>query len=249
MPAMFGFLKKKPPSDATLAPLGCDMHSHLIPGIDDGAPDMDTSLRLIRGMVALGYRRLITTPHINGDVYPNTPAIIRAGEAAVIEQLKKEGIGVEFKAAAEYLLDDHFTRALSAGEPFLTIKDNLILVELSFVVPLLNLKEIIFDLQLKGYIPVLAHPERYLYFAANKGWYDQLRDAGCLFQLNLLSFTGHYGPDAQDLATWLVKKNYVEFLGTDLHHERHLEILRTSGRVFRIVEQLNAAGLLRNNTL
>jgi protein-tyrosine phosphatase len=246
---MFGFLKKKPPAGATLAPLGCDMHSHLIPGIDDGAPDMDTALTLIRGLAELGYKRLITTPHINGDVYPNTMGIIRAGEAAVNERLKKEGVDVGFKAAAEHLLDDYFTRALSAGEPFLTIKDNLLLVELSFAVPLINLKEIVFDIQLKGYIPVLAHPERYLYFAASKGWYDQLRDAGCLFQLNLLSFAGYYGREAMDLAGWLVKKNYVEFLGTDLHHYRHLEILRTSSRVSRIVQQLTDAGLLRNDTL
>jgi tyrosine-protein phosphatase YwqE len=246
---MFGFLKKKPPGGPPLAALGCDMHSHLIPGIDDGAPDMDTTIRLIKGMAELGYKRLVTTPHINGDVYPNTIEIIRAGEAAVTEQLRKEGMGMGFRAAAEHLLDDHFTRALSAGEPFLTLKDNLLLVELSFAVPLINLKEIIFDIQLKGYIPVLAHPERYLYFAVNKGWYDQLRDAGCLFQLNLLSFAGYYGRDAQELAGWLVKKNYVEFLGSDLHHYRHLEMLRTSSRVSRLVQQLTDAGLLRNDTL
>jgi protein-tyrosine phosphatase len=246
---MFGFLKKKPPAGAVLAPLGCDMHSHLIPGIDDGAPDMDTALGLIRGLAELGYKRLITTPHINGDVFPNTIGIIRAGETAVIEQLRKEGIDVGFRAAAEHLLDDYFTRALSAGEPFLTLKDNLLLVELSFAVPMINLKEIIFDIQLKGYVPVLAHPERYLYFAANKGWYDQLRDAGCLFQLNLLSFIGYYGRDAQELAGWLVKRNYVEFLGTDLHHHRHLEMLRSSSRIPRIVQELTDKGLLRNETL
>jgi protein-tyrosine phosphatase len=246
---MFSFFKRKPDdAGAAFEGLGCDMHSHLIPGIDDGAPDLETSVQLIRGLQALGYRKLITTPHINADTYPNTPAIIREGEALVRAELQKQAIAVEIHAAAEYLLDEGFTRALAAGEPFLTLKDNLILVELSFIVPMLNLKELIFNLQLKGYQPVLAHPERYLYFAANKGWYEQLRDAGCLFQLNLLSFRGHYGKDAQQLAEWLVKKGYVELLGTDLHRARHLELL-DSPKIAQKANSLLETGKLLNPKL
>jgi len=232
-----------------LSCLSCDMHSHLIPGIDDGVRDMESSLKLIRGLIDLGYKKIITTPHINGDVYPNTPAIIREGEAAVIAELQRQKIGVEFRAAAEYIMDDHFTRALEAGDLFLTLKDNLILVELSFIVPSINLKEILFDLQLKGYQPVLAHPERYLYFGANKAWYDQLRDAGCLFQLNLLSLRGYYGKDSRQLAEWLIKKKYVDLLGTDMHHERHLEMLSSSPRLIHTVHRLVETGLIRNASL
>ena len=247
---MFSFFKKKSSNAVRpLESLSTDMHSHLIPGIDDGAPDMETSLRLINGLIDLGYKKIITTPHINGDVFPNTPEVIRAGAAAVTEELRKKNIDVEFRAAAEHLMDDHFTNALAAGEPFLTLKDNLILVELSFVVPAINLKEILFQLQVKGYQPVLAHPERYLYFGANKAWYDQLRDAGCLFQLNLLSFSGYYGREAQQLAEYLVKKNYVELLGTDLHHERHLHMLGASTRLHSVVNRLMDTGLIRNPTL
>jgi protein-tyrosine phosphatase len=225
------------------------MHSHLIPGIDDGAPDQETSLQLIRGLMDLGYKKIITTPHVNGDVFRNTPATIGDGQAAVRRALQREGMKVEFRAAAEYLMDDEFTKTLSAGGPFLTLKDNLILVELSFVVAALNLKDMLFQLQLKGYQPVLAHPERYLYFAGNKAWYDQLRDSGCYFQLNLLSFSGYYGREARDLAVYLVKKGYVEFLGTDLHHPRHLELLRSSQVIAKTVRQLEDKGLLRNSTL
>src|ERR1700744_5009389 len=135
-------------------------------------------------------------------------------------------------------MDDGFTDNLSRAATFLPLKDNLVLVELSFVVPAINLKKALFDLQLKGYKPVLAHPERYLYFAGNKGWYDQLRESGCLFQLNLLSFTGHYGPEVRELAHYLVKKKYVEFLGTDMHHPGHLELLRRSTSVYRAVQQI-----------
>ena len=225
------------------------MHSHLIPGIDDGAPDLETSLRLIRGLIDLGYQKLVTTPHINQDVYPNTPAIIGNGRDLVTAELARQGIEIGFRAAGEYLMDDHFLSRVSGSEPLVTLKDKLVLVELSFVVPALNIRQIIFDMQLQGYQPVLAHPERYLYFGASKGWYDQLRDAGCLFQLNLMSFAGHYGREARDLAAYLVKKRYVEYLGTDLHHERHLEIIRSSDAIFRAVGQLLDAGVLRNPSL
>jgi protein-tyrosine phosphatase len=225
------------------------MHSHLIPGIDDGAPDEETSLQLIAGLMDLGYKKIITTPHINGDVFRNTPVIIGDGQAAVLRALQQKGLKVEFRAAAEYLMDDQFATTVSAGGSFLTIKDNLVLVELSFVVPALNLKDMLFQLQLNGYQPILAHPERYLYFSGNKGWYDQLRDSGCYFQLNLLSFAGHYGREARDLALYLVKKGYVDFLGTDLHYSRHLELLRFSQSVGKAVRQLEDKGLLKNSTL
>jgi len=205
-------------------------------------------VRLVRGLVDLGYRKLITTPHVLADYYPNTPATIGDGFQAVATALKKENIMVEFRAAAEYLMDEHFTSLLETDQPLLTIKDKMVLVELSFAVPAINLKEILFQVQLRGYQPVLAHPERYLYFGANKGWYDQLKDAGCLFQLNLLSLRGYYGKGSLELAQYLIKKKYIDLLGTDLHHQRHLESLRSS-RISDVVKKLLDTGAIRNATL
>jgi protein-tyrosine phosphatase len=246
---MFSLFNKKSAPLADFSGLYCDIHSHLIPGIDDGSPDLATSIRLIRGLMGLGYKKIITTPHVNADIFPNTPAIIRAGQNVVTEELRRLGVDIGFSAAAEYLMDERFTRLLATGESLLTLKDNLVLVELSFAVPAINLREVLFDMQLKGYQPVLAHPERYLYFGANKKWYDQLRDAGCFFQLNLLSFAGHYGPDSRQLAEYLVKKQYVDFLGTDLHREEHLEELRSSAKIQRMVRELLQTGLIKNPEL
>ncbi|MBN9379473.1 MAG: histidinol phosphatase [Chitinophagaceae bacterium] len=245
---MFTIFKKAGSDAVDLSGIGCDMHSHLIPGIDDGAKDMEDSLQLIRGLIDLGYRKLITTPHILVDYYPNTPTTIGNGYDAVQAELKRLGITVEFRAAAEYLLDDHFITLLESGQPLLTLKDKMVLIELSFAVPAINLKEILFQAQLKGYQPVLAHPERYLYFGANKGWYEQLKDAGCLFQLNLLSIKGYYGKGSLELAQYLIKKKYVDLLGTDLHHQKHLENLR-SPRISETVKKLLDTGLIRNATL
>lgn len=245
---MFTFFKKAGSDAIDLSGIGCDMHSHLIPGIDDGAKDMEDSLQLIRGLIDLGYHKLITTPHVLIDYYPNTPTTIGNGYEAVQAELKKLDIAVEFQAAAEYLLDDHFITLLETDQPLLTLKDKMVLIELSFAVPAINLKEILFQVQLKGYQPVLAHPERYLYFGANKGWYEQLKDAGCLFQLNLLSIKGYYGKGSQELAQYLIKKKYVDLLGTDLHHQKHLENLRST-RLSDAVKKLLDTGLIRNATL
>jgi protein-tyrosine phosphatase len=243
-----GFLssKKENSKEVDLSALGCDFHSHLIPGIDDGVRTMDDSLKMIRGLSSLGYKKIITTPHINWDVYPNTPETIGKGYKEVAEEIKAAGIPVQFSAAAEYLLDDHFESLLDAGEPLLTLKDKMVLVELSFVVASINLKEMLFKLQIKGYQPILAHPERYLYFGANKGWYDQIRETGCLFQVNMLSMIGYYGKSSRDLAQWLIKQKYVDFLGSDLHHERHLSHLRSSTELQAMVNKLVDSGKIRN---
>ena len=225
---MFSFFKKKIDESIDYSALYCDMHSHLIPGVDDGAPDLDASIQLIQGLMNLGYKKLITTPHIMWDMYKNTSEIIQRGWENVNAELDRRKINVEFHAAAEYFMDDHFAKLLSDDEPLLTIKDNLVLVEFSFVKAPMDFKEMLFEMQIKGYQPILAHPERYLYFGANKEWYTQIKDTGCLFQLNLLSLSGFYGKAPIELAHFLIKQKYINLLGTDLHNPRHIEALGTS---------------------
>lgn len=195
--------------------------------MDDGAPDVETALRLIRGLRELGFRRLITTPHVMTDLYPNTPEIIRAGLEQVRTALREADMEIEISAAAEYLLDEGFEERLEAGD-LLPVADNYVLVEMSFISPPPNLFDYLFRLQTRGYRPILAHPERYLFLKNNPEAYQRLRDHGCLFQLNLLSLTGYYGKPVRENALHLLKNQQVEFLGSDLHHERQLETLRRS---------------------
>ena len=205
--------------------LKTDMHSHLLPGIDDGSPDLETSLQLIRGMSALGYTKLITTPHIMWDMYKNTRDIILNKLDKLREAVKAEGIPVEINAAAEYFLDDHVAELLRNKEPLLTVSENRVLVEFSLAQPPMSLKEILFEMQMQDYQPVIAHPERYIYLQQNKELYEELKDIGCLFQLNMLSLSNHYGRSVHELAQHLIKKGYYDLVGTDLHHARHLEAL------------------------
>ena len=226
------------------------MHSHLLPGIDDGSPSPEVSLQLISGLAGLGYKKLITTPHVMWDIYRNTQEIIQAAYKTLTAAVKQEGIGIELHAAAEYYLDEHFVQMLDNNTPLLTLKDNLVLIEFSFISSPFDLKEILFKLQIKGYQPVLAHPERYVYLNSNRGFYDELKDAGCLFQVNLLSLTNHYGKGVTELAQYLIKKNYVSLLGTDLHHERHLDALQNASQaMMATVQRLLDSGNIINASL
>jgi tyrosine-protein phosphatase YwqE len=201
--------------------LSTDMHSHLLPGIDDGAQDLEESLDLIRQLAGLGYQKLITTPHIMGDFYQNTPAIIEECLATVRQAVEEEGIPVTIEAGAEYYLDEWFPEKLARHE-IQSFGDHFLLFETAFMTQPHQLFTSIFDMKVKGYQPVLAHPERYLYLQTD---YEQVRkiyEQGVFFQLNLNSLTGYYGSSAEDLAAYLIKEGMVDFAGTDTHGQRHI---------------------------
>ena len=239
------FRRKYPSSPVNFSGLKTDMHSHLLPGIDDGAPDTSHSGQLKKGLEDLGYQQFITTPHVMWDIYKNTST----GIDGALKSLQQENHHPNIRAAAEYFMDDHFNDMMEKGEPLRCIDGKRVLVEFSFVAPPLDLKEQLFKLQIKGYEPILAHPERYAYFSGNKSIYDDFKSMGCLFQVNLLSFTGYYGKVPQELAAWLVSKNYIDFAGTDLHHDRHLEALRTGKHIMPVILQLLNGGRLLNPSL
>jgi len=201
------------------------MHSHLLPGIDDGAADVETSIRLIKGLQQLGYKKLVTTPHILWDMYKNTNEIILEKFELVKKKMEEEKLDVELEAAAEYYIDDHLEELLAQKKPLLSFGNKMVLVEFSLASAPFDLKDVLFEIQLQGYQPVIAHPERYSYKARQKKFFDELKDVGCLFQLNILSLTNHYGSEVTDLAHYFCKKQYYDLVGTDLHHSRHIDAL------------------------
>ncbi|WP_036841390.1 tyrosine-protein phosphatase [Polaribacter sp. Hel_I_88] len=224
---MFFFKSKEIPLNEFFPEDFIDIHSHLLPGIDDGAKDLNDSIDLIQKMASFGIKNFITTPHVLGDVYPNTPEIIKAKLTEVQNELKKRNItDISITAAAEYMMDEQFSAILEKGN-ILTLKDNLVLVEMSYFSPPNNLYDILFQLGLKGYKPVLAHPERYNSYHNNFREFTKLKRAGCLFQLNLLSLTNNYGREVQKTSERLLKENLYDFVGTDTHHLNHLQLLKT----------------------
>lgn len=241
---MFGKLFANNKSKDSAAPtdfsvLGIDMHSHLVPGIDDGAKTLEESLTLIRGLIKLGYSGAITTPHVMGDYYPNTGATIQDGWEELQRALRKEGLSFRLEASAEYNLDD-YTAGLFAKGDVLLMPGKQILVELSFFGAPPDLDNRIFQLRLKGYYPILAHPERYAYYLGNIKELERIRDLGCDLQVNILSLTGYYGSPTAKWAKTLIEKGMVSYLGTDMHNERHLQALQNALRqkdVLKIIQR------------
>ncbi|MEN8247786.1 MAG: CpsB/CapC family capsule biosynthesis tyrosine phosphatase [Bacteroidota bacterium] len=202
-----------------------DLHSHLLPGIDDGVQSLEESLEVIMAFKKLGYTKLITTPHIMYDHYKNDPIIINNKLADVRKALSDNSIDIEIEAAAEYYLDEYFLDLLNTDKKFLTFGKNYLLFELSFMSKPLILKEAIFMMQTKGFIPVLAHPERYLYFQNDLDSLKEIHENGVLLQLNLLSLSGYYSKPARKLSNTLIKENMISFIGSDCHNLNHLNSL------------------------
>jgi tyrosine-protein phosphatase YwqE len=245
---MFSFFRKK---EQKLEPLGfevlnCDIHSHFIPGIDDGSPDLETSVKLVKKMQELGFKKIITTPHVMHDFYRNTPEIILSGLKDLKKELKTQSIQVDISAAAEYYVDYYFESKLNEGEDFLTFGNKHILIETSFVSEPPNFSESIFKLQLKGYDVILAHPERYGFMSIND--LKKYKSRSVKLQLNLLSLLGYYGGECKLKAEKLIENNMVDFVGTDCHNLNQASIYHkcTTNKHWHVLVN---SGTLKNHLL
>lgn len=235
-----------------LAALKADMHSHLLPGLDDGAETLAHSLDLLRELRTLGFSKLVMTPHIMGDFYKNTPEGIRHALATLRAAATEAGLGdIALECAAEYYLDEWLGRKLAAGTELLTFggEQRYLLIETSYLNEPLNLTGTLFELQAAGYRPVLAHPERYVYFYSRFTEIEKLRqEHGVLLQLNLNSLAGYYSPAARQVAEKLIDAGLVDFVGTDTHHLRHTAALANKTVKSAYFRKLMELPLL-NNTL
>lgn len=206
-----------------------DIHNHILPGIDDGAQNVEDSIELIEKFKEIGITNFIATPHIMNDYYPNTPETINTALDNFMKEVeKKEKLkNIKIRFAAEYMMDQSFLDLL-INTRLLTLKDNMVLVEMSYFQAPINLNEILFKLQTSGYKPVLAHPERYGYYhAKDLSKYEELKNRGCLFQLNTLSLTTHYGGNMQKMALKLLENGMIDFIGSDTHRLQHLQKIET----------------------
>lgn len=230
-----------------LSILGCDVHSHFVPGIDDGAKTIEESVEMITEMYNLGYKKVITTPHTMSDYYRNTPEIILSGLDKIRAALKEANVPVEVEAASEYYVDFDFERKLQEGE-ILTFGDKYLLFEISYMNPPDNLYHVIFEMQLRGYKPVIAHPERYNFWHTDFEKYEELIDKGVLLQMNINSLTGYYSIATKRIAEQMIDKNMISFLGTDCHHMGHIGLIKQV-LYEKHLHQLMESGNLLNKSL
>ena len=194
-----------------------DIHSHFLPGIDDGASTINDSLNLGKAFLEMGYKKVITTPHIMSDFYKNGPHNLLDKLVEVQNFIKENNVNIELEVAAEYMIDDAFEDKIKNNELLSFGGDNkYILVEMPFLEEARNFKTVIFELQILGYKPILAHPERYTYYHQKKEKYDELTDKGILLQLNNLSLIGYYSPHVLKAAEYIIDKKLHSFVDEKL---------------------------------
>ena len=208
-----------------------DIHSHLIPGIDDGSPDLETTILLLKKFIDLGYKKVITTPHVMSDYYKNTPEIILSGLEDVRKEIIKKNLNIEIEAAAEYNLEPEFEKLLDYSNLLSFGTEKYLLFELSFFDEPLRLNETIWKMIEKGFRPVLAHVERYGYWHNNYDKVEEMINRGVKLQLNIGSVTGAYGPEVKKFAERLIKDEIIDFVGSDCHHLHHLEMINHAVRL------------------
>ena len=195
-----------------------DFHSHILPGVDDGVKKMEVSLKVLERYEQLGIAEVWCTPHVMEDI-PNTTAGLQTRFAELCEAYQGP---IKLHLAAEYMMDALFEERLSQGD-LLSLGDegNQLLVETSYFTPPMDMDSILLRIKQKGYYPVLAHPERYVYMSKER--YKELKNKDIRFQLNLSSLAGAYGSEAKDKAHWILKHNYYNLAGSDLHSSRNME--------------------------
>lgn len=237
------------PALADLSQMAVDIHSHLIPGIDDGVKTLEESIGILKQFEALGFKKIITSPHVVSDGYNNSTQTILEGRDKVREAIKQNGINLEFDAVAEYYLDESMYEKIEKKD-LLTISDKkFVLVELSYLAKANNVSDLLYKLQIAGYRVILAHPERYPYYHEKAfEQYNSLKDRSVYFQINLMSLAGKYGKPARAVAEKMIDENMVEFIGTDLHNAKHMESIITQclkekylGKILNYNKLLNRA--------
>jgi protein-tyrosine phosphatase len=246
---MMGLFKKWKPSrqEKKIAPvdlslIGTDMHSHFLPGIDDGAVDLEDSIQLILHLKEIGYKKFITTPHIFWDMYRNNNEIILEKLKLLREELVRREIDVEIEAAAEYYCDEHFEKLIEDQNLLTFGNKKYVLFEISFAAENVNMSRAIFNMRLAGYSPILAHPERYDFWHRDFSRYESMIDKDVHLQLNINSLTGQYGPDTKRISERLIDRGMVSFIGTDCHHLGHVQLTntaRTNPHLLKLIESGN----------
>lgn len=227
--------------------VGVDLHNHLIPGVDDGSASYEQTKEIIESLQKMGYNKIVTTPHVMIDGYPNTSNGLKKGLDKLKGNLKEDNIQVDIDIAAEYYFDSHLMALNEIGD-LLTIGDNYVLIEFSYMNKPLNLEHGISEIKAKGYKVIIAHPERYTFFQGNLEAYRYLRNLGVLFQMNLMSLSNLYGPGAMMTARMLIDEEMVDLVGTDIHNPGQLRFVEKARRD-KYFHQLVQSGRIMNQKI
>ena len=196
-----------------------DTHSHILFNIDDGSNNIEESIAILKEMAEVGFKHVILTPHyIEGTEYSVTNEEKDIRFALLEKRIKEENLDITIHLGNEIFLHNNLIASIEGAKCYGLNKSNYLLVELPFHNQIRGLIDILYEFKVKGYTPIIAHPERYTYLQDNPDLVDKLKEEGTLFQCNYSSILGYYRKDAERLLKYMLKKHYVDYLGTDIHH-------------------------------
>lgn len=224
-----GFFRNNNNGLTDFSAIATDLHCHVLPGMDDGAATISESLKMLTEMARLGFTKIIATPHVVSTLYPNTRDQILGQvshlQEVIEERLKAQGARIKIEGSGEYHMDDELLGLVHSGEVIPFGKLNYLLVELPWSKPWFSYEEVLREIQAAGYVPIIAHPERYAWLMGNMKLYQKLKDMGMFFQLNLNSLNGLYGFQARMAAHQLIDAEMISFTGSDAHYMGHVNEL------------------------
>lgn len=203
-----------------------DVHSHVLYGIDDGSKTIDESIQLLRKLASIGFKNVIATPHyIEGSEYNASNKEKLARLDNLKKRIKSENIDINLYLGNEIFINNNISNDIKVGNIYTLNNSKYLLFELPFHDEILNLEDIVYELKIEGYIPILAHPERYTYYWKKLDVFDKLKEDGLLFQGNFSSILGYYGKYSMKTLKYLLKKGYIDYLGTDIHHIKNTYVI------------------------
>jgi len=218
-----------------------DIHNHILPGIDDGAQNVEDAIELINGFSEFGVNSFIMTPHIMHNYYDNTPLTIQAAQDLLQQELSRRKIeSIQFKSAAEHMIDSNFENILR-DKNVMPLSDEHLLIEMSYLQPPINFDEAVIAIKQNRQFPVLAHPERYNFLLSRAYKYGEFKEQGILFQLNMLSLSDYYGKEVSKTAYKLLGDGMIDFIGSDVHNSNHLNALKQislSKKVLKLIRPI-----------
>lgn len=245
---MFNIFQRKSKKDAKLF-YTTDVHSHILPGVDHGSQSVEESLEMLQAQLDMGISHVMCTSHVTAETFENTPESLTAAYEELKNAIASEGLPINIYVSAEYRIDEYWTQEYEAGH-LLPLPGNHVLLENSFAQELIGIDNMMFDLQVKGYRPILAHPERYRYYNDRRDRYKTLHNASVKFQINILSLAGYFGKGARERALWLIQNNLCDMLGSDMHNMEHAQIIKEyiGSRDWRkLCEKYNLPGRIIND--
>lgn len=201
-----------------------DIHSHILFGVDDGSKTIEESISLLKELQKAGFDKVILTPHFIMDSNYNSTYEENYYRYCTLKDKAKElNLKIEIYLGNEIFIHEKIPDLLDNYTISSLNDTNYVLVEFPFHNKILNLEDILYHIESRGYKVVIAHPERYTYFQKDYSIVDKLRKEGFLFQSNYSSIIGAYGKESEKLITYMLKKHYIDFLGTDIHRIEKIE--------------------------